>query len=763
MRRFAWIGLAVVAAIGIGAPYVDLDFVRPAIERALERGLGRRVEVGRVHLNLFTGPGFTLDDVTIHEDPRAGIEPFAHVWSLEARVHALSLFARRFEFSSLRLGEGTSINLVKTGAGPWNFQFLLGGAPAITGRMPAIKMRTGRVNFKFGDTKSVFYFNGADFDVSPSANGSVDLRFSGAPWRNDRSAQNFGFFSVRGRWTGQRLDMRVELQRSALDEVARLIDPRGFGMHGMIALDAQLSGPPSHLEVAGQLQVDDVHRWDLLPQRGGGWRIGYKGTLDLHGERLELESSAEAPNPPLAMQFRAWDYLSRPHWDATAEVKKVPLSTLIEVARHMGAALPGTVAAEGSVSGSVRYSEPDGLAGRVELQDASLLFPESQSLRAASAAVVIKGQSLSLEPSTVRIGEEESAEWEGSYTFGAGGGLDLAITTRGMSVADLRSFGLAAIPLLEQTPTGTWRGSARYHWAPGDPGEWSGEYELQNARILVAGLADPVRIQSAAVSLNGERLAVSRLRAKAGDVAFTGDYRWEPTAARPHKFRIAMGGVDAAELERLWAPVLVRERGFLARTLRLGATLPDWLAARRADGTIAVETLTVGDAQVRIDGARVLWDGALLRLIHLNASFDPSAASGDFTIDLAGPRPHYRFDGKWRDVPYRGGKLDFEGSVDAEGVGAELFGSAHAEGRLRGRSIAFAPAADFRNVAGCFEMLPGVDGPHWKLSGLEVVQGGDTFIGAGATQADGRLVLELANHGRQFRYTALPAMLAPQP
>ncbi|MGD1092768.1 MAG: hypothetical protein ABSB35_12360 [Bryobacteraceae bacterium] len=73
MKRRILIGLALVAAIGITAKFLQVDFVRPPIERALERALGRRVEIDEAHFNLFTGPGFTLNRVTIHEDPRAGV------------------------------------------------------------------------------------------------------------------------------------------------------------------------------------------------------------------------------------------------------------------------------------------------------------------------------------------------------------------------------------------------------------------------------------------------------------------------------------------------------------------------------------------------------------------------------------------------------------------------------------------------------------------------------------------------------------------
>ncbi len=757
MKRLIWIAVVLIAGAGAAAQYFDAEFARPRIERALERGLGRRVEVGKVFFNLFTGPGFTVQDVTIYEDPRVGIEPFAYVGQLEARVSLLAMFHRKLDFSSLRLVRDTNINLVKTAAGPWNFQMLLGSASALSGSMPAIKLRGGRVNFKFADTKSVFYLNDADFDVAPSDDGSVELRLSGAPSRTDQAqSPGFGHFFVRGRWNREKLDMRVELERSALEEVARLLDQHGFGLHGVIAFDAQLSGAPSNLAIAGHLQIDDVHRWDLLPKRGGGWSMAYRGTLDLRGERLALES-ADDPAGPIALQFRAWDFLGSPHWDAGASLKQVPLSALMEVARHLGAALPDKLAAEGSVSGETTYAEDTGLNGRVQLHDASVTLPDARPLRASSAEVAIANRTLSLDAATVQFGDEETAELQGNFTPDEG--LDLKITTRGLNVADLRSFGLAAIPLLEQTPQGTWHGWARYQWSPGAPGAWSGEYDLQNARIAIDGLADPLRIQSASVISSGARVSVNRIRAKIGAIAFTGDYRWEPTAVRPHKFHVAIPQADAAEFERLWSPSLVRERGFLARTLSFGAApIPEWLAARRADGTIAIDQLTVGDSKARVNHARLLWDGTQVRLAGLDAAVDDAQIAGDVIIDLSGRAPRYRFDGKARDVAYKGGALDFDGSLATEGTGVDLIANAHAEGSLRGQSIAFNPDADFRTVAACFELLPGV---RWKISCLEVSQGPDLYIGSGATQPDGRLVLDLTGRGKQVRYSAATATPAP--
>src|SRR4029079_15264505 len=112
MKRLLWVMLWVTAALAVLAvvlPYLPADLLRPSIERALERGLARKVEIGGVQLTLLPGPvprpGFTLMEVQTHEDPRAGIEPLAYVESLGASVRVWSLFQRRLEFSGLNLGD----------------------------------------------------------------------------------------------------------------------------------------------------------------------------------------------------------------------------------------------------------------------------------------------------------------------------------------------------------------------------------------------------------------------------------------------------------------------------------------------------------------------------------------------------------------------------------------------------------------------------------------------------------------------------------
>ncbi|HTD44203.1 MAG TPA: AsmA family protein [Bryobacteraceae bacterium] len=775
MKRI-WIAAAVsVAVVAAASMYVPLNFLRPGVERVLGRGLGRRVEIGNVYLTAFPAPGFSLEGVTIHEDPRAGIEPFAYVQTLEARVAPLGLLRGRVNFSSLRFGDA-SLNLVKTDEGPWNFQSFLaraaaGGAsgpPSV--ELPSIKMRAGRVNFKFGQTKSVLFFDDADVDVSPGGGGSMELRFSGVPSRTDRSAQNFGHFFLRGASApsaqGQKMDLNVQLEPSALDAVAHLFAPGGYAAPGVVALQAQITGVASRFALTGELQLD---------QRGGRTRLPYRGALDLASQTLDLESAARAPNEPLSIRLHAADLLSSPQWEATAEFHETPLAIFLSAARRLGALLPEKLSGEGALSGSVNYRRSGGLSGDIEVRGLSLSMPGAPAVKAVVAAISIGGNIISAGPAKVSVGEDEIADVELNYGLGYSGlgysGLDLKITTRDLDVADLHSLGLGDVPLLDQISRGSWRGWARYRKRPSVEGVWSGEYELRNAWVAIDGLADSVRIQSASVSAYSQRVSVARLTGRAGNIEFTGDYRWDPDAASPHQFHLQVETADLQELARLWAPTLARGEGFLARTLRFGgpAPAPDWLTQRQAQGTLAIQALNVGDYTLSAKTARLLWDGLAVTISGIDARLENDAKledatlAGDLSVDLTGSAPRYRLEGKLDDFAYKGGSLDFSGKIESAGLGLDLLSNVQAEGSLRGRGILFSPEAEFRSVTGRFEMKMAHGGPRWKLSDLDLIQGGETYSGEGTTQPDGRLVLELASRGRQVRYTGTMFALVPQP
>jgi hypothetical protein len=141
----------------------------------------------------------------------------------------------------------------------------------------------------------------------------------------------------------------------------------------------------------------------------------------------------------------------------------------------------------------------------------------------------------------------------------------------------------------------------------------------------------------------------------------------------------------------------------------------------------------------------------------LSANLAGASLTGDLDTDLTGGQPRYHFDGKLNDVPYKGGRLDFDGGFDAGGEGLALLESLHAEGHLRARSIAFSSDADFPSASACFEL----QGTHWKLGSVEVTQAGETYVGTGSSQPDGRLVLDLVKGARSVRFSGPLLASAP--
>jgi hypothetical protein len=745
--------LVALLLLAIALPFIPANLFRARIQRAMEQALGRKVEIGDVHLTLLPGvlpgPGFTLDQVLIHEDERAGIEPFAYVETLGASVRLSSLFRRRLEFSSLNLGDAT-VNVVKSSAGPWNFQYLL--ARTSTSALPSLRMRGGRVNFKFTDTKSVFYFNDADLDVSTAADGTFDLRFGGAPSRTDRSAtaQDFGRLFVRGSSSdrNQKLNFQVELERSSLEPTLSWMIPGGLGVHGIVALNAQLSGSPSNLAIAGELQVGDVHRWDLLPQQSGTWKIAYTGKLNLSAENLEISTTPS--QAPIGFNVRAWAWLSNPGWNADLSVNLVPLDTVIAIARHMGTSLPESVTAEGKVSGGLRYDQEHGLSGDLTLADATLTLPEAQPLRAKSASVVVADGVWKLARSVVETGEDQTAELEGSFGL-AEREWDLKITAKGLTVATMRSFKTAAIPVIKEAQKGAWRGWARYK-----EGTWSGDFEIHDAKLAVDGVSKPVEIDSATIRLNGARVTMNKITGRAGEIEFKGDYRWDPAALRPHRFNLQIADAPGNQLAAMLAPVIERQNGFLARTLRLGAAAPapKWLADRRAEGMISFDSLDLGETRISRLSARVEWDGLAARIENVKGWLPSGDFAGDIEVDLTPAIPKLHFEGRIDDMAYRGGTIDVEGTADAGGEIGDFLATLRAEGTLRARSIQIAPETEFRTATSAFTMQGFGSESRWKLSNLEVTQGTESYTGSGATQPDGKILLELAGREKQIRYSA---------
>jgi len=763
----AGIGLGLLLIAGVAAPYISADRYGRRLSASLERSLGRRVEIGNVRFSLFKGPGFALEGVTIYEDPAIGAEPIAYIpadtGSLEVAPRLWSLLGGRFVIDSIRL-DGAQINLAKSGPasewGRWNFTSFVNRS--IMSAAPAIHVRNSRINFKFGEVKSIYYLWETDLDISPpsSAGGGWDVDLSANPARTDRAQQGLGAFRMKGRWfvAPERVDFNLDLPSTGLDEVTALL--RGFagGVHGTLSARLHLAGPIDKVGINGRLNIEDIHSWDLLPpQQSQGWPLDIAGTLDLVGQRLEVQSSSARNVPlPLSVQLKASDYLTQPRWSVAVNWNRFPVAPLMDLARHMGVELPQRLELGGTMDGAVQYSPQENLRGSLAFHDAALTIPDSPPVRFENADLTIEDGHARLAPALVRTADGEQMNLEGDYDMVAQS-LDLAISADRMQVASLRAqAAMAAIPWLEQVRSGQWTGALRYRLG-GDDAGWTGKLELVDAEIPVPGFADPLRLASARAQIDRSHLILDRLQGSLGKLAFSGDYRYEPGAARPHRLRLRAAHVDAAELETEAMPTL-RRAGLLASALGRAAA-PPWLKERALDGSVEIEDFTLAGQHCGNVKARLIWDGARVELQGLQAGLAGAAFTGALTVNLRGARPSYRFTGKVRGLAWQDGKVDVEGMVETAGFGAGLLANIASEGVFSASGVDFGPASPFRAANGNYNLEWWQGAPRLRLTGLNLKSEDGAFTGRGATQDDGRIVILLSDGAREVRMTGTLANL----
>jgi hypothetical protein len=775
--RFAgkWLAIAagVFLVVGVIAPYLSGNRFAPRIRAALESVLGRKVDLGPVHFSLFSAPGFSVDNVVIHENPAIGVEPVAYVGSLEAVPRLTSLFGGRLDFASIRL-EDASINLTKSGApsepGHWNFEPLLNAS--VIRAMPELHVRSGRINFKFGDTKSVFYLMGTDLDITPPARGSGDwsIEFAGQPARTDKPARGFGNFMARGHWTqagGGRLDLDVRLEKSAVGEMIALLHGYDAGVHGTVSARMHLSGPLDNIRIAGSMEIQDVHRWDLMPPYGGGWPFSLAGRLNVPAQILELSSSSGGGALPLLVQMRCSNYLSQPRWGAALNWNGFPIGPLLELARHMGVSLPPTLKMDGKLDGVLGYSGQGSLQGALSFHDASIAIPDSPPLKAREAHLIFDRGHARLVPTQVLTVRDEEAMVQADYNW-ARQDLSLTISTDEMRVDSLRAqAALAAVPWLEQVPNGTWSGQLAYRFCPPDSAGcaasrigWTGNIQLREASFPLPGLAVPVQVQSAAARINGPWVKLDQIRAKCGDIAFQGEYSYEPQLTRPHRLRIQIPYADAGALERVFMPSLRRNRSLLARALSLGRTsVPDWLTRYHVDATVQIGSLHLTELDINGMRAHLLWDVTKAELDDIHARLDGGRVTGKLSVNLRGSRPSYRLEAVGRGIEWKSGQVDADAVLESAGTGAELLGNLHSSGTFVAQGLEMDALPDLETVSGAYDLAWAQPAPQLRFSDLEVISGEETYIGKGGTQPDGRLLIQLASGDKKVRMSGTLAEL----
>jgi hypothetical protein len=758
-----------VAAAGVGAPYLRADYFASRIQNGLEQSLGRKVKIGGARYNVFRGPGFQVSEVTISEDERIGIEPFAHVAEVQCRVDFWSLLGGKIRFSNLRLVE-PSVNLARNESGQWNVDLFL--QRTSTSELPPIQVRDGRVNFKFGDRKSVLFLGNADMDLEPSSTGPLGLSISAEPFRTDRPAFATGRFHLTGKLdpatstSEPRISAELESERSSIPEVAKLLGMRDPGVKGFLATNFTLKGPLSTIEFKGAVRLDDVSG-SIYTLKSSAASLPLEGRINVRGHEIEVHSAkASSGQLPLMVWFHAKDYLATPDWGGQIKFENFPAPALFDVAERMDINAPAGFKVEsGSVSGTITFSRDQGATGDIELTGAAFQLPAGGKLAGDGLQFEVTGQKMDLRIHSAAVEAEPNLTVAGSYDIDARA-FDVTIRTKAAAPISETMRLAPSAPVFSQFKQGAWRGFLRYSAPAEGPAQWSAQAEVLDGVLDVPGLASPVAV-SFAGTLNGDRLVLRGLRGSSGKVHFTGDYRYEAKAVRPHKLNLAADQLDLAEVERLFKPTLARG-GFLAKTFRLTkAQVPDWLLGRRVEGVLRFGKVDAGSTGFKLEAvsARYQWDGAkgLLRELKAQAAADSLEIDGEIDVDLSNNQPRYVSTGRIGDVPVDGGRVDLEGRIETEGLGSVLLDKLRSQGEFTATDVRFTPDAVFDEIRGTYKATYENGAPRVTLADLNLTQAGDVYQGQGSTQPDGKLVLELTGPKKQLRLlgSLTPAAVKP--
>lgn len=740
IKRAIFAGVLLLVLLGIAAPFIRADQYGEQIKQALERGLNRRVEIlGKARFNLFSGPGFTVTKVLIHEHPSSGLEPFAYMEELEARVSLSSLLTGRLDFSMLRF-VSVGVNIAKPASGTWNVVQLMEDAKAAHS-LPEIQVTDGKIFLKDGDTKSAFFIGAAEVTVTPRNDG-LSIRFSGEPARTDRSARAAGLITARGTLTGGKLDLDLELEQSPVDELGGLFRGRRLEYHGTVSSRAKLSGPLSRLTIAGQLNLADVHRWDLTTEHDRSWSVQYKGIVDVASQTVDI-ATIDSPNK---LRLLVSDLRKRPEWALDVAINELSVATLVGVARDLGAPVPERVAIDGKVVGTFLFGAHSAPEGELHLLQGSVRLPDGPELKLADASLLIAGDSIRLAPVDLIGDEGQGAQLEGEYNS-ATRTLDATISGQG-----LRFLSRAAVPLVTRFQGGRWTAALQYRQIDSSPAVWSGSFDVRDTTTRVPGLAEALRISTARIEIDGDSMKVRQMRASAAGIEIFGSYAYAPAEARPHRFDFMTPKAAIADIEQLLAPALRRDEGFFARTLRLRrAAVPEWLQHRKAEGVLRIGELTAGELQAHGVRSRVVWDGSVVQLSNLEARIEDGSFKGSGTVDLTKSEPQYKLRGRARNLAWRNGKVDLEGSMESLGSGLDILLSLQGRGTFEARGVVLSPEQVVRTANGEFTLSLGRTGPQFRLSDVAASLGSEHFTGDGSTQADGRLQMELASANRTLR------------
>ena len=584
--RVSILGVAFAILAIVLVPFLSAERYRTRVEDGLERLLQRGVSIGDMRFTLWGGPGFTLSNVVIADLPSISAEPFAYVNEARVGVSVSSLWRAELVFSSIVLSQ-PSVNIAQAPNGSWNYEQMLrrsvGVGTQSAGVLPEVVVREGRINFRSGLKKSIYYFRSADLRLAEEGQGTDAwlLEFRAEPARTDSFAPRFGTVRGRGRWRAAagrngELAMDVEIERSPLAEIASLFRASRVGLSGFLSARAHISGPAEALELRGTVELSERGEWGIFALPGESAAVPLRGIVDLPERRLHLEvapvnepASASKGGAPAKTPADGMGEASEPtadvapaprfeasidlnpasspgEWVARVGFAALPVDQVIALLRYLDDSFPEYPQLAGSLSGEVGYSGASGLLGKVNGD--RLVWQQEGGARFAlrDMAFRVKGEEVEGRGLLDLAADEPTETVPGKVlpaptppeladsalpAFGFSmdrqtGRLHASIEGKSLEAAHFDAIRQVA-PAVRQRPPllegGRWRASGNAVWQRTDyrdPGGWFAQVIVRGISLPVAGVADPVVFQTLPLTLRGNSWKITGATVQTGKIRY---------------------------------------------------------------------------------------------------------------------------------------------------------------------------------------------------------------------------------------------------
>jgi AsmA protein len=415
-RRLIYVALVllVILALVFGPPLVNVSRFQRRIATSISNSIGRPVHLDRVSLNLLPLPGFTIENLVVGEDSDFGSEPIIRANLVHATLRISSLWRRQVEFSTISFTE-PSVNLVHNPDGRWNIEGILLQASRIDAaptaqrkagpapRFPYIEATGARLNFKQEQEKLPFSLVDSEFALWLPDPHQWHFRLKARPTRTDVSLSSdtgtIEFESTLSAATSSSqipINLQGQWRNAPLGEATRVVFGHDAGWRGEMTISANIRGTLGDSAVTARLRLSDTRRADFVPDQtlNGEAECFATATHVFHtfdDLRCSWPPATSSGTPAIALTGSIPNVLEPRNSRLQVGTSGLPASTLVSWLRVAIPGVPASLAATGTLSGSLSYE--GAWQGELALRDAGLTTAETGQDSLLSGNILLRSAS----------------------------------------------------------------------------------------------------------------------------------------------------------------------------------------------------------------------------------------------------------------------------------------------------------------------------------------------------------------------------------